>query len=137
MTKLSGMFHGLKTPDLQMRRATPFTKLPAAVLESDGWQPVCHGRWLFTDHVTFGESRAVNNILGFLCSNELCHGFKILSLQGNMATAGPYMKGCSPAPALNFLLRKRAGLCLAARIQLLLPWVETSVQPADGLSRLQ
>ena len=47
VTKLSGMFHGPKRPDLQMRRATPFTKLPAAVLESDGWQPVCHGTLAF------------------------------------------------------------------------------------------
>ena len=123
ISKLSGVFRGMKRPDLQIRRSTPFTKLPRHCLDADKWHAVASGRWVYSDHVTLGESRAVNKILDLLRNHGACHEHKVLALQDNMATSGAYMKGRSPAPALNFLLRKRAGRCLAVRIQLLLPWV--------------
>ena len=114
----------------------PFTKLPAALFDGpDTWQVLDKGRWLWSDHITLGEARAVLRLLRILASVSRAHGHKVLSLQDNAATAGSMAKGRSPAPALNCLLRRRASMTLAADIQLGLLWVETGKMPADEASR--
>ncbi len=67
------------------------------------------------------------------------HGFGsvVLSLQDNMAIAGSMHKGRSPSPSLNYVLRRNASRTLAFALRLVLPWVETSLMPADWLSRLR
>ena len=77
-----------------------------------------------------GEARAVNRRLDLmlLCGET---EVKSVSLQDNMAVAGAYAKGRSGAVPLNFQARKRAACTLTGGIRDLLPWVETSKQPAD------
>ena len=65
----------------------------------------------------------------------LIHEVKSISLQDNMAVAGAYGKGRSGAVPLNYLARRRASRTLVGGIRDLLPWVETSKQPADNTSR--
>mgnify|MGYP007015701381 FL=1 len=45
-------------------------------------------------------------------------------------------KGRSPTRELNYLLRQRAAGALSSGTRVILPWVETRLQPADDLSRL-
>ena len=71
-----------------------------------------------------------------LAAHPFAHRHRALDLEDNWATAGAGRKGRSASNSLNFLLRKKSASCLAAEISLSLPWVQTSVQPADGASRL-
>ena len=87
------------------------------------------------DHITLGESRTVVRLLQIVTRCPAAHHHKCLSLQDNGATAGSMAKGRLPAPALNFLLRKKASMTLTARIQVGLPWVVTGNMPADEASR--
>ena len=64
------------------------------------------------------------------------HGRQRLSLQDNQAVSGSMAKGRSSAVALNYLLRRKAGLGLATDAQSILPWTESAKMPADELSRL-
>ena len=82
-----------------------------------------------------GEGRAVVKLVRGLASCPAAHGHKAASLQDNTAVSGSFSKGRSAAPALNYLARQRAGSSLASGVQVLLPWVESARQPADGLSR--
>jgi hypothetical protein len=61
----------------------------------------------------------------------------VISLQDNQPCAGSMSKGRSPSPALNYLLRRKAALCLTAAFKTFLPWVESIKMPADYLSRIQ
>ena len=138
VVKLSGQYAGSNRPDLVIRRSTPFTRLPHGLLDKDitDWKDVASGRWLFEDHITLGESRVVVLLCKMLVACPSAHRCKVLSLQDNTACAGSFAKGRSPSPLLNFLLRKKAAHCIAAELQVMLPWVETSRQPADELSRV-
>ena len=137
MTKLNGDLSTIRYPDRKLPRNTPFTRLPDDLFHEGEWGDITCGRWKFGDHITLGESRTVVKLVQLLGREVGDHNKVILSLQVNQPTAGSMTKGRSPAPALNFLLRKKAARCLAAAIRLMLPWVETSKQPADRLSRVQ
>ena len=139
VTKLSGQFTGLRRPGDVLQRRIPFSRLPKTVLDNPHSSlsvPLSWGRWAFRDHITLGDSRAVVRLVRGVASCAAGHRAKIISLQDNMATAGSNAKGRSAAPAVNFLLRQKAGSCLAAEIFTVLPWVQTTAMPADGLSRM-
>jgi hypothetical protein len=137
ISRLSGDYSGLRDPSKEIKANKPFTLLPPKLFDDacTVWQPMDHGRWIFSDHITLGESRAVLKLLFLLSTEPSAHRHLITSLQDNMATSGAFSKGRSSAPALNFLLRKRCAVSIAAQLKLLLPWVETHVMPADQLSR--
>ena len=135
VVKLNGEFGGLKRPDLHIRRAIPFTRLPEALF-SETWHPVGWGRWAYADHITLGEMRAVLKVARAIAAVSSAHRHRFFSFQGNGACSGACAKGRSCAPALNFLLRKKSAPCIAANILMLLPWAESVRQPAGGLSRL-
>jgi hypothetical protein len=98
---------------------------------------VGQGRWKYEGHITLGESCVEFMVAKLVSQNVGAHRSKVLLLEDNMACSGAFNTCRSPAPALNYLLRERAIHTVAARIQLLLPWVDTSLQPADEASRLQ
>ena len=116
VTKLSGEFGGSTRPDLCFRCGIPFTKLPQELFDPEitEWCDVSAGRWAYDDHITLGESRAVLKLVQLLANHESCHRRKALLLEDNMTASCAFMKGRSGAPALNFLLRKRAAVCVAA-----------------------
>ena len=132
--RLDGSTAGLKRPERQIARTIPFTRVPNAVVEAS-WRPILAGRWHAPDHITLGEGRAVVKLLDIITRDPRCHRTRMLSLQDNRPIAGSFGKGRSTAPALNRLCRQRAAYCLAGEVQLLLPWVQSALMPADWLSR--
>ena len=99
------------------------------------WVLLEQGRWLYEDHVTLGEGRAVVRVaeLAVLAGQV---GRKLLQLEDNAPTAGSMTKGRSPAPALNYIARRKAARMLMSDNRMYLPWVESKVMPADEASRL-
>ena len=102
---------------------------------SSEWTVVGQGRCGHSDHITLGEARAVVRLCRRLLEDARAHHAAVISLQDNMPVRGSVSKGRSPAPQLNYLLRRKSAACLAADVKLIMPWVESSRQPADGLSR--
>jgi len=136
IARLDGQ-HGAKYPHRALVPTVPFTLLPEQLFRADRWTPVEHGRWLYGDHITIGESRTVLKMLRRVGAWPGLHGRAVFSLQDNMPTASSMTKGRSPSFSLNRILRMKAATCLAARLRAFLPWVESARQPADELSRLQ
>ena len=138
-TKLSGDYAGPRRPDLPIARGVPFTQLPLGLFDDaiTTWSDVAAGRWRYADHITLGETRSIVFLAFLLSACAGAYRKKYLALEDNTSCAGAVTKGRSPSPLLNFLLRRKSASLLAAEIQLLLPWVETSLQPFAGLSRLQ
>ena len=64
------------------------------------------------------------------------HRSTAVTLQDNRPTSGALTKGRSPSFPLNLICRQKAAACLAAQLRLIVPWCETSKQPADWVSRL-
>ena len=93
------------------------------------------GIWRFADHITVGEGRAVVRLVRLLASVKEAHGHRVGSLQDNSLVSGASSKGRSPSPALNYLARVKVASSLAADLQTLLPWVQTTRQTADAISR--
>ena len=136
VARLNGDLSGLRNPEKEIRATIPFTRLPKELFEKEEeWIDIAAGRWAYPDHITLGEARAVVRLLELLAREPASHRHKVLSLQDNRPTSGSMTKGRSPSFPLNYLLRKRAALCLASRIKLILPWLESERQPADELSR--
>ena len=86
--------------------------------------------WLFEDHITLGESRAIVRTVE-LAVLAGTFSRKLLVLEDNRPTAGAMTKGRSPAPALNYLARRRAARTVMADLRLVLPRVESENMPAD------
>ena len=68
--------------------------------------------------------------------SQRARNLKIVALQDNMAVSGAHAKGRSTAWPLNYILRRKTALLLALSSRLLLPWIETTKQVADYLSRV-
>ena len=94
------------------------------------------GRWRHADAIVLGEGRAIVKMVRLLARSPRLHEQVVVSLQDNMALAGAMQKGRSPTRELNYLLRQRAAGTLSSGTRVILPWVETRLQPADDLSRL-
>ena len=136
VAKLDGDFAGLRDPAKEIRRTVPFTRLPDEIFGAAPWKPVARGRWRRADHITLGEGRVVVKLARMLALSARAHRSVVFTLQDNMPIAGAMSKGRSPAFPLNLLCRQKAASCLASRVKMLIPWCETSKQPADWLSRL-
>ena len=137
VVKLSGDYGGENNPDTPFLRKVPFCRLPREIFneEHTQWQDVAAGRWRYADPIALGESRAVVRLVRGLAAHPKLHSAKAISLEDNSVTSGSMAKGRSPAPALNYLCRQRAASCLGARLGIVLPWTETTLMPADELSR--
>ena len=90
---------------------------------------------LYADHITLGECRTAVRLLDILMLWREADRSKVIMLEDNRPVSASVAKGRSPAPALNYLLRRRAAMELAAGIRAYLPWVESPKMPADDLSR--
>ena len=135
IARLDGL-HGAKYPERALVPTVPFTLLSPKIFDESRWLEVEHGRWRYNDHITIGEARTVLKMLRRVASWPGLHGVALFSLQDNMPTACSMTKGRSPSFPLNRVLRMKAATCLAARLRVFLPWVESARQPADQLSRL-
>ena len=137
VTRLDGKYTGTRREAEPWRATKPLSRLPDELLAvpHEDWADVDWGVWRFQDHISLGETRAVVRLARLAASVESAQGHRIVSLQDNEACSGALMKGRSPAPSLNHLARQKSSHCLAGRLAVLLPRVETYHQPADALSR--
>jgi hypothetical protein len=133
---LSGGFEGLKYPMKSINATVPFSTLPPELFDKPGWELLGRGRWEYSDHITLGEARAVYKLAHALAGDPRAHHHKILTLQDNAPCAGAMNKGRSQAPALNYIIRRKAAMCLLGSFTLILPWIQTTLMPADEASRL-
>ena len=113
----------------------PFSLLPARLFEQERWLPVQAGRWRASDHVNLEELRASVRLCEQLSATPPRRNHIYYSLEDNSTTSGAVAKGRSSSWPVNFFLREKASACLVGEISLLLPWVQTDIMPADGLSR--
>jgi hypothetical protein len=135
VANLDGDSSMLRCPEKRIEANKPKCLLPRDVFESHAWIALGAGRWRSSDHITLGEARAVVKLLDGVILSKAGFRIPMCSLQDNQPVSGASHKGRSPSPSLNYVLRRKASRTLAFAIRLVLPWVETTLQPADWLSR--
>ncbi len=136
LLKLDGVASGSKFIHKPIERNVPYTKLPPALFAEDRvWWPLESGRWRWSDHITLGEARAVVRLTECLAAHPATRRHKVLSLQDSMPCMCAMAKGRSPTGPLNYLVRRRSASALGGELGVLLPWVQSRLQAADGLSR--
>ena len=135
---LDGEARALKYPERSLARTKPSTRLPSCIFEDPtSWYDLQWGRWKWTDHITLGEGRGAVHMLEVIACHPALRRHIVVSLQDNFAFAGAVAKGRSTAIALNFILRRISALSLASNLRCVFPWTQTSLMPADELSRRQ
>ena len=135
VARLDGsLAHKLGT-DKNLAPTVPHTKLPTAIFKRE-WPVLASGVWRYTDHITCGEARAHFKALQAMASNIRLHRRRYIFLEDNFPVAAAYSKGRATSHALNFYCRRRSASSLASQIFSALPWVQTSLMPADDASRL-
>ena len=134
--RVDGDLSGLRRPERVLVRTVPATTLSVQLFTPGRWLSIDRGRWASADHITLGEGRAVVRLTRRLAAAAAWHNTFVISLQDNQPICGAFTKGRSPAWHLLRLCRQKAASVLAANLRLLLPWVQTSLQPADYDSRL-
>ena len=137
--RLDGRISHLTSGEKELESRIPVSRVPQEILQQHhaNWQAIAWGRWSYADHIMLGEGRAVVGLMERLAACSRAHQCCVTSLMDNESWSGAHCKGRSPAPAVNFLLRRLGSVTLAADILLTLPWVDTKNQPADRLSRLR
>ena len=133
--RVDGDRSSLQRPDKGISRTAPRTHVSSDLLSLERWKVVDQGRWSSKDHITLGEARVVVKLLRRVAGSKKWHDLILFSLQDNAAVAGAYGKGRSPSWPLLRLCRQKSSACLLANLRLILPWVNTSLQPADDTSR--
>ena len=123
VTRLDGKVDNLKDPERELLARIPFSCVPQDLLVPGAlaWVPLDWGRWRHEDAICLGEGRATIKLLEALACFPEAHGFIIQSLMDNSVWSEAAAKGRSTAPSVNFLLCRRAALCLAANFGLPLP----------------
>ena len=75
------LLQGRASPHDLLIRTAPFTKLPRELFdERTKWLVLTHGRWVWQEHITRGEMRAVLKLLGTLAARVSCHRSRIVTL---------------------------------------------------------
>ena len=134
IVRLDGDVSKLKYRSEPLDPTIPYTQLPKELFQLN-WSDVGQARWRVEDHITLGESRAILILTQLLATCPGAHRSKFISLQDNQAAAGAFSKGRSSSVQLNYLLRRRCASALAAGLEIILPWTQTTLMPADHLSR--
>jgi len=136
VARLSGDQSGLKFPDKPVSRTTlPFSRLPQGIFDLSQWHDFLQGRWNAPDHITLGEARTVTKIVRQMACKANAHRHVVVSLQDNQPVSFSHSKGRATSWSLNRCLRQKSAATLASSIRLLLPWVQSALQPADDISR--
>lgn len=112
----------------------PFSLFPSQVFIADREWTLLGTFQPLTEHITLNKGRLVLKLARMLLRDPRAQSCRVLTLQDNRPVSGAMMKGRSPAPALNYLLGKKAAACLAGDLRRILPWVEDAKMPADGAS---
>ena len=135
VTKLDGSLGNKWSTRKDLCPTVPFARLPKIIFEQE-WVTLQAGQWRYRDHICAGEARAHFKLLQSLAACSVSHNHRLILLQDNQPVACSMSKGRATAPILNYYCRRRAAHQLAANIMSAIPWVETSLMPADSASRL-
>jgi len=125
----------LAVPEAELKAKYAVSRLPMEILELD-WYPLLHARYRFSEHIMGYEAWASVIPLEMMAATEGCHGWEISSLMDNEPWSGAAAKDRSPSPQPGPMLRRKAALQAAARVECHLPWTNTHHQPADFYSRI-
>ena len=134
VAKLSGDISRLNDASKELLARVRVSRVPGAVFNLR-WHDFLKGRWSMEDHVILGEGRATITLLEKITAHPLMRELAVICLEDNEPWSSAAMKGRSSAGPVNFLLRKRLALLVAAELDMPLPWTDTARQPADRLSR--
>jgi len=99
------------------------------------WKEIFRVHWLFSEPSNIVESRMLLLAVRHLCRSKENHGRRILVFVDNLCTLQVFAKGRSSRGRLGFLGRKVAAHLLCSNITLILRWVPTLRNWADGPSR--
>jgi hypothetical protein len=114
----------------------PRTILPASWFSDDaGWELLLARRWKWPMHINLGEARAGLAWLVALCRLPIAEGVDFIDLSDNLVTVGIWRHGRSSVYSLNQICRRRAAHEGAFGTRLLMTWIDTLHQPADGGTR--
>ena len=115
--------------------ATLFDSFYASVGAAD-WRTIISAPWSEPEHINVLELRAVLLAVHWMLSYPSSLSARAYLLVDSTVAFFSLWKGRSSSPSLLLVLRKISALLLAGGISLLPGWVPTTVNPADGASRL-
>ncbi|CAE8717690.1 unnamed protein product, partial [Polarella glacialis] len=99
------------------------------------WKVVMSYAWKETQHINVLETVAVLDLLRKLGRESGIQNFRRMVLIDNQAALGVIAKGRSSSRAMMAPLRRISALLVAGNVRLVLGWVCTDWNPADGPSR--
>lgn len=99
------------------------------------WKVVMSYAWKETQHINVLETVAVLDLLRKLGRESGTQNFRRMVLIDNQAALGVIAKGRSSSRAMMAPLRRISALLVAGNVRLVLGWVRTDWNPADGPSR--
>ena len=99
------------------------------------WKVFLSYRWKQSGHINVLEAAAVLDLLRKLAKNPQEMKFRRLLLIDNQSVLGVLAKGRSSSQALQAPLTRISALLVATETKLILGWVQSALNPADGPSR--
>jgi len=93
-------------------------------------------RWHWPAHINVLELTAVELAVRWVCSHSAAGPSQLQLLTDSSVACGALRKGRSSSRPVLRLLRRVASILLASGLTLHVAWVPTSLNPADGPSRL-
>jgi hypothetical protein len=109
--------------------------LASSWTREERWATTFMGTWETQEHINVQEARTVVSLMRHLARTSQAWGSRVLVLTDSMVTLGCLSKGRSSASPLLRLCRMTAAITLSLRIRLLLRYIPSEMNPADGPSR--
>ena len=99
------------------------------------WKVFLSDRWKQSGHISVLETAAVLDLLRKLARNPQEMQFRRFRLIDNQSVLGVLAKGRSSSQALQAPFTRISALLVATETRLILGWVQSALNPADGQSR--
>jgi hypothetical protein len=115
----------------------PPVAVPSPPVDGISWSRIISSPWREPEHINVLETRAVTTAVRWALSSPDSIGRRLLLLSDSQVVVYAISKGRSSAFEILRRLRYLSALVLASGMQLLLRWIPSTANPADGASRLQ
>jgi hypothetical protein len=109
---------------------------PSAAADSGRWSTIVSSEWNRKEHINVLETRALITALSWVWSYPRSIGCRLFVWSDSKVLIGAVNKGRSSSPQLLRRLRSVSALCLATGMRLVLRWIPSELNPADGPSRI-
>ena len=107
----------------------------AELCNAVGWEPVFKYSVRRSEHIVTKEARPICTIVRQLACEVRSEGLRVLDLSDSSPNVGAWAKGRSSSGRLGPLLRRVAPDQLLTDLQIAVPYVPTSANPADNPTR--